>query len=157
MASLQDVLDALPQDMWRPRPPADPAALAALESRLGQKLPAEHRSLLAKSDGGTLTGPREQLILHDVARMMDSLDDEEVKAALPGMIVFGENAAGAFYYYDPAGRLGHGPWAVYWNELSSLGFAESRFAGSDLADVVRRIRDGMQFFDEPELGEQAGA
>jgi hypothetical protein len=157
MPGLLEMLNQAPDDRWRPRAPADPAALSALEGRLGRALPHEHRALLLASDGGSIMGPREMILLHEVARMDETLDDVEVQTALPDMIVFGENAAGAFYYYDPEGRLGRGAWAVYWNELGALGSATSRFAGSDLADTVARVFGGVLFFDEPELGEQAGA
>ncbi|WP_315094436.1 SMI1/KNR4 family protein [uncultured Cellulomonas sp.] len=147
-----DDWDARPAGAWEGSPPADPATLASVEDALGVALPAEHRELLLASDGGELSGPESSVTIAPVDDLVRRNADGRFRDAFPGMVTLGDDGGGALYFYDPQDSLGRGAWAVYWVAWSALGVSWARFAGADLADVLRRVADGVSFFDEPRLG-----
>lgn len=147
-----DDWDRRPAGRWEGSPGAAPAALAAAEAALGTRFPADYRELMLSSNGGELSGPEESITLERVEDLVERNTEERYEEGFPGMRVIGDNGGGAVYCYDPAGRLGHGEWGVYWVSLGDLAPENARFAGVDLSEVLRRIANGVSFFDEPELG-----
>jgi hypothetical protein len=151
-----DRLAALPRPPLTRRPPADPAAVDAVDRGRDLRLPADVRRLLAWSDGFGLATSPTAFDLWGVDDLRILNDDEPYRKDVPGMTLVGGDYGGGLYFLDPAGRLGRGHGAVFLVHAGSLWFPDSRHVAGSVAHAVRRALDGEDLWAEPRLGPGAG-
>ncbi|HEV2736134.1 MAG TPA: SMI1/KNR4 family protein [Longimicrobiaceae bacterium] len=132
--------------------PGDPGTLDALEAEFGFTFPDDYREVMQARDGFGLARHRTALNVLRARGLSEHNADEEFEEGLPGMFVIGTDGGGSVYFYDPQGRLGKGRWALFLVPLSDLDFAESRFVGTSLAEVVDAILRDEDFHARPRLG-----
>ena len=85
--------------------------------------------------------------------MLNYLTDEDLQQDLPRMVVFGGDRRGRNLLLRP----GEPSWTWCLGDLlGAVGRpgsqVESRFAGSDLVEVAKRIVEGVDLFSEPKIG-----
>jgi len=139
-------------ERWIKHEPASSEAIARYEEEAKITLPAYYRDFLLWSNGGTLSGPKEEFELDRIEYMSNYLVDEDIQHYLQGMIVFGGSDGGGIYFFDPENRLRRGEWAIYWGQMGNPHPGESKFAGKNAVEVGKRIVEGVDFFSEPKIG-----
>jgi hypothetical protein len=154
MQTTDDILALLKAhegNAWTPDPPATEEQVAEAEKSVGVRLVADYRRLLLASDGGRLSGGNAWINFYPV-RDLPEFSDGSYFPDLLGVLVFGGDEGDFIYYFDPEGRYGKGPWAVFMVEKGSADRESSRYLAPDLRRFVDRILAGDSFFDEPFLG-----
>jgi hypothetical protein len=81
---------------------------------------------------GSLHGPEGRMTLH--------------RAGIPGIV------GGAVYFCKPRERIRRGRRAISWENRNELGMQDARCAGKDFGEAMRRVADGVSFFNEPSIG-----
>jgi hypothetical protein len=81
-----------------------------------------------------------------------SLHDEVLHRRMPGIVLIGNDGGDDGFYYDPTGRLGHGKFAVYFVEMGTLTFEESRFVAPTLGEAIDKVLAGENLRDLPAIG-----
>lgn len=155
---LLDWLRSLPADApdgarasWDDGFPFHENDLDRVESALGVRFPDDYRGLVLDSDRGALTGPNEALNLEPVGELADLNSEHRYVEAIPDLVVVAASTGGLIYAYDPRNRLHAGAWALYWLDLTELRPDAARLAGRTLTEALRRIADGVAYFDEPKI------
>jgi hypothetical protein len=150
--SLVDLLGGLPSRQFGRRAPASPEEIESVEREFQLTFPADYRSLLESSNGGSVTGDGSLLHLDSLAVSHTENADETMEEGLPGMFRIGSDGGGSLYFYDPNDKLGCDPWAVFLIPMSDLSTERSIFVGRTLTDVIERIVGGEDFYCRPRLG-----
>jgi SMI1 / KNR4 family (SUKH-1) len=133
---------------WHARPPADEAAVAALERDLGVRLPDDYRDLLLRSDGGAIEGDRTAMNLEPVEVLGPHNRDDRFTRYIPGTFVFADNGGGSVYGIDLEGRFGRGEGAVFLFPLGELSGPTVVYGGSSVSDTAERILRGESIAPE---------
>lgn len=152
---LPALLRAHEGETWRPRPPASEADVAAVEKQLGLKFPADYRRLLTYSDGGSLYGSGSRVIFFRLRDLLEFNPDLELSPDLADMLIFGDDEGDFIFYFDPAGTLGRGAWAVFMVEKAVSEFEASMFMAADLSAFCERVLGGPSIYDERRISPAA--
>jgi len=152
IATLLTRLEALPDAQWMTSPPAPEEDLAALERKYGLTLPADYRALMHVTDGFGLYVQPSKLNLETAGDMLWHNQDPRFTESLPGMFVIGDDNGDGIFYYDPAGRLGKGRFALFYVDLGVIGFPHSKYVARDLTQLIHAILDGSDLWNQPHLG-----
>jgi hypothetical protein len=141
----------LPTSQWWPNAPATPAELQALQDKYRIELPADYRELLLFSSGGGVYGDPSKLNLETAAELLWHNEDPRFAQHLPGMFVIGDDNGDCVVFYDPANRLGYGPYALYLMDLGQPGLANCRYLAPELRALIEAVLGGESLRDRPRL------
>jgi len=150
--SVLQVMEAHPSFYQRTGESA--ATIAAAEAALGAPLPAEHVELLA-AGAGAIAGAESQLYFFEARELALFAVPPNAYVGLAGMILFGHNGGDYLYFYDPAGELGRGSWAIFMIGMPAAHGAPAMaresawYVAPDLRQLVERILSGQAMEDGP--------
>jgi len=126
--------------------------LDELERELGVPCPDDYRAVLLELGSCAIAGPRMRLNVDLTEDAILSLTDDVLNERMPGIVLIGNDGGDYGYYYDPAGRLGHGAFALYFVEMGTLTFEDSHFVAPTLTEAIERVLGGENFRELPRLG-----
>lgn len=98
---------------WKPswRVPSE-EQVAVAEKAQGHRFPADYRALLLSDGPGELVGPEGRVALLPI-NWLDDIGQKPPSEGLQEMLFFAGDMGDYWYFFDPAGSLGRGEWAVF--------------------------------------------
>jgi hypothetical protein len=123
--------------------------ISAAETAIGRSLPVEHVELL-RGGASSVRGDLKMLYLYEAREMIYFTSPPDAFEGLQGMVLFGHDGSDDLYFYDPDGKLGHGPWAIFVIDMPAAslppsGAQRAIFVAADLRELVERILAGDSF------------
>jgi hypothetical protein len=143
---------SLSDDIFHHGPPRPPEEIEELESEVGARFPDDYRAVLLEVGPFQVRGPAIWIILDLISDVLLSLEDDFLMGRMPGIAMIGNDNGDYGYYYDPNGRFGHGKFALYFVEMGTLTFDQSRFVAPTLTDAIDQVLAGENFRKRPKLG-----
>lgn len=150
MTTINELLATLSPPHWYGGNPATAAELAALVAKW-PSLPDDYRDAMS-AGGGELVGDNAKITLFNprhVLRFNDPAD--QGRSMLVDMMLIGVDAGDYWYFFDPAGKLGRGAWALFLVDKATDELDPVIFAAPTLLGLIERLFAGdSPINDDPE-------
>lgn len=140
--SLLELLEPHRDTKWFPEAPSSEEEIASAETAVGQRFPADYRQLLRAAGRAGVYGPESRVLLIPPRHLIQFNRDPDRAPDLADMLIFGDDQGDYFYFFDPRGVLGRGPWAIFAVEKSVPSRKHAIFVARDLRHLIERILAG---------------
>lgn len=145
---IMDIVANIPEEKAPKGAPCDPQVIEDIEHEYDIELPEDYKTFLLRIGHGTIVGPSRAIYIDRASSTIGYNQDEEFEA-IPGMFVIGDDGGGGVYYYDTQNKLGFGEYSMFLVHLGSIDAEYSRFVGNNLTEVIVKILQGAEFYDQP--------
>jgi hypothetical protein len=156
MSPLVDKLERLPPGHITRYSPGTPEIVARVEAAFGLRFPDDFREVMLWSNGFGMSYHKTNMNVSPLEELESDNREEQYTESIPGMFVLGTDGGGGIYFFDPQGKLGQGPFAVFLVRQSQLGFRDAMLCGRSFTEALEAALANQDFYDRPSLGETSG-